>query len=125
MPELAGGMRLEKSILNLKVGKKYDICDKIIFGLVQFDICQCKQIGNILDIFPYEFIAESLAKLHNNGLVFINMNTGEIQLTSKIQEIVNIYNEEEQRMPLKKRDSVLDNFCQIMDNFNGIQRVVL
>lgn len=118
-------MRLKKSILNLKIGKKYDICDKIIFGLVQFDICQCKQIGNILDIFPYEFIAESLAKLHNNGLVFINMNTGEIQLTSKVQELLNIYNDEEQRMLLKKQDIVLDNFNQIMENFYGIQRVVL
>ncbi len=44
-------------------------------------------------------------------------------MTSEVQEIVNIYNDEEQRMSLNKQDSVLDDFGQIMDNFNGIQRV--
>lgn len=90
MSEIIGGIVLEKYILVLKLGNKYNICDRLIFALIQCNIVDGKDISNILDIFPYEIIAESLAKLHNNGLILINLNTGKIQLTSEIQKIIEL-----------------------------------
>lgn len=86
MPEAVGGITLEKEILILKVGSKFNMCDRIIFELVQCGIHEAREISGILDIFPYEFIAESLSKLHNNGLIFINTNSGDVLLTSEIQK---------------------------------------
>lgn len=122
MPELTGGIRLQKDILTLKLGGKYNICDRMIFNLVQCGIHESRKIGYILDIFPYEFLAESLAKLHNNGLIFINMNTGEIQLTSEVQEIAELYSDG-QLVALSSR--MVGNLNHMMQNFNGTRKVIL
>ena len=115
---------MEKYILNLKLGGKYNICDRMIFNLVQCGIHKGRKISLILDIFPYEFLAESLAKLHNNGLIFINMNTGDIQLTSKVQKIIELC-EDGQIVTLNGRENIMGDFNLIQHNFNGIQKVIL
>lgn len=124
MSELTGGIRLEKDILTLKLGGKYNICDRIIFNLVQCGIHESRKISHILDIFPYEFLAESFAKLHNNGLIFININTGEIQLTSEVQKIAGLYRDG-QILALNSREDIEANINQMMLNFNGTQKVIL
>lgn len=122
MPEIVGGMTLEKEILILKVGNKFNICDRIIFELIQCGIHEAREISSILDIFPYEFIAESLSKLHNNGLVFINMNNGDVVLTSEIQKIME---QNDVQMVLGGQDVKTDSIKQMMKNFSGTQKVIL
>lgn len=51
MPEAVGGITLEKEILILKVGNKFNMCDRIIFELVQCGIHKARKISSILDIF--------------------------------------------------------------------------
>lgn len=122
MPEAVGGITLEKEILILKVGNKFNICDRIIFELVQCGIHEARKISSILDIFPYEFIAESLSKLHNNGLIFLNTNNGNVLLTSEVQKIVEQNNVQ---MLLGRQDVEADSTKQMMKNFSGTQKVML
>lgn len=113
---------MEREILILKVGSKFNICDRIIFELVQCGIQEARKISSILDIFPYEFIAESLSKLHNNGLIFINTNSGNVLLTSEIQKIMELNNVQ---MALDGQDVGAENSKQMMKNFSGTQKVIL
>ncbi len=113
---------MEKEILILKVGNKFNICDRIIFELVQCGIHEARKISSILDIFPYEFIAESLSKLHNNGLIFLNTNNGNVLLTSEVQKIVEQNNVQ---MLLGRQDVEADSTKQMMKNFSGTQKVML
>lgn len=122
MPEAVGGITLEKEILILKVGSKFNMCDRIIFELVQCGIQEAREISGILDIFPYEFIAESLSKLHNNGLIFINTNSGNVLLTSEIQKIMQMNNVQ---MVLDGQDVGTERDKQMMKNFSGTQKVIL
>lgn len=113
---------MEKEILVLKIGNKFDMCDRIIFELVQCGIHEARKISSILDIFPYEFIAESLSKLHNNGLIFINTNNGDVLLSLEVQKII------EQRnvwMALCGQDDGSDSAKHMIKNFSGIQKVML
>jgi len=113
---------LEKKIFILKVGSKFNICDRIIFELVQCGIQEARKISNILDIFPYELIAESLSKLHNNGLIFINTNNGNVLLTSEIKRITEQNNVQ---MALDGQDVGAESAKQMMKNFSGTQKVIL
>lgn len=122
MPEAVGGITLEKEILILKVGSKFNICDRIIFELVQCGINEAREISGILDIFPCEFIAESLSKLHNNGLIFINTNSGDVLLTSEIQKITEMNTVQ---MVLGGQDVETERDKQMMKNFSGTQKVIL
>ncbi len=122
MPEAVGGITLEKEILILKVGNKFNLCDRIIFELVQCGIHKARKISSILDIFPYEFIAESLSRLHNNGLVFINTNNGDVLLTSEVQRIIE---QNHVQMVLSGQDVEADGTKQMMKNFSGTQKVIL
>ena len=122
MPEAVGGITLEKKILVLKLGNKFNMCDRIIFELVQCGIHKARKISSILDIFPYEFIAESLSKLHNNGLIFINMNNGDVLLTSEVQKIIEQNN---LQMELDRQDAETDSTKQMIKNFSGMRKVML
>lgn len=123
MSGIAGGIVLEKKILILKLGSKFNMCDRIIFDLVQCGIHEARRISGILDIFPCEFIAESLAKLHNKGLIYINMNNGEILLTSEVQKIIE--EQKEGQLSLGGQDDGVDSAGQMMKNFSGLQKVML
>ena len=113
---------MEKEILILKLGNKFNMCDRIIFELVQCGIHEARKISSILDIFPYEFIAESLSKLHNNGLIFINMNNGDVLLTSEVQKIIEQNN---LQMELDRQDAETDSTKQMIKNFSGMRKVML
>ena len=45
---------MEKQILILKIGGKYNICDRMIFNLIQCGVQEGRKISDALDIFPYE-----------------------------------------------------------------------
>lgn len=50
MPQATGGIETMKEIILLKIGKKYNICDRIIFALIQCDIREARKISSILEI---------------------------------------------------------------------------
>lgn len=124
MSELIGGVGVEKNIFVLKLGFEYNICDRLVFDLIQCGIDDGKKISNVLDVFPYGIIADSLAKLHNNGLIFIHMNTGECQLTSEVLKVSNML-EDEQITFFDKQEKAKDAVGRILKNFDGQQKVIL
>lgn len=115
---------MEKNIFVLKLGNEYNICDRLIFDLIQCDIADGKKISNVLDIFPYRTIAESLAKLHNNGLIFINMNTGKCQLTSEVMRVADLFGDTQIAF-MDKQEKVKDATGRMLQNFEGLQKVRL
>ena len=78
---------MEKQILILKIGGKYNICDRMIFNLIQCGVQEGRKISDALDIFPYEYLAESLARLHNDGLIFLDVKMGASRLATKVQRL--------------------------------------
>ena len=124
MPQATGGIETMKEIILLKIGKKYNICDRIIFALIQCDIREARKISSILDIFPYEFIAESLAKLHNNGLIFVDIHNGETILTAEVQKILDLYKEGQVAVIGDYNDGQ-GNLDQMKKNFSGVKSVMI
>lgn len=115
---------MEKNIFVLKLGFEYNICDRLVFDLIQCGIAEGRRISNVLDVFPYGIIADSLAKLHNNGLIFIHMNTGECQLTSEVLKVCDLL-EDGQVSFLDKQEKPKDAVGRILKNFEGQQKVIL
>ena len=111
---------MEKPILILKIGGKYNICDRMIFNLIQCGVQEGRKISDALDIFPYEYLAESLARLHNDGLIFLDVKMGASRLATKVQRLAEACNRE----PSASGKSLEEftEYGQFVQNFSGIKK---
>ncbi len=111
---------MEKQILILKIGGKYKICDRMIFNLIQCGVQEGRKISDALDIFPYEYLAESLARLHNDGLIFLDVKMGASRLATKVQRLAEACNRE----PSASGKSLEEftEYGQFVQNFSGIKK---
>ena len=115
---------MEKQILILKIGGKYNICDRMIFNLIQCGVQEGRKISDALDIFPYEYLpsylAESWARLHNDGLIFLDVKMGASRLATKVQRLAEACNRE----PSASGKSLEEftEYGQFVQNFSGIKK---
>ena len=72
---------------------KLNLCDNSVFFLIQEGYKNSKEIAKLLDLFSYDLLAESIAKLHNLQLVEVDLNNGEILLTEQVMLVINKLNE--------------------------------
>jgi len=101
---------------NRKNGTKLNLCDNSVFFLIQEGYKNSKEIAKLLDLFSYDLLAESIAKLHNLQLVEVDLNNGEVRLTEQVMLLVNKLNEIAESGKDLDRESLFKVFQQCVEN---------
>ena len=101
---------------NKKNVAKLNLCDNSVFFLVQEGYKNSKEIAKLLDLFSYDLLAESIAKLHNLQLVEVDLNNGEICLTEQVKLIINKLNEIAESDKDLDRNDLFKVFQQYVEN---------
>lgn len=101
---------------NKKNGAKLNLCDNSVFFLIQEGYKNSKEIAKLLDLFSYDLLAESIAKLHNLQLIEVDLNNGEVRLTKQVMLLVNKLNEIAESDKDLDRESLFKVFQQCAEN---------
>lgn len=101
---------------NKKNVAKLNLCDNSVFFLIQEGYKNSKEIAKLLDLFSYDLLAESIAKLHNLQLVEVDLNNGEICLTEQVKLIINKLNEIAESDKDLDRNDLFKVFQQYVEN---------
>lgn len=78
---------------NRKNAAKLNLCDNSVFFLIQEGYKNSREIVKLLDLFSYDLLSESIARLHNLQLIEVNLNSGEICLTEQVMLLIKKLNE--------------------------------
>lgn len=65
-----------------------------------------------------------MAKLHNNGLIFVDIHNGETILTAEVQKIIDLYKEGQVAVIGDYNDGQ-GNLDQMIKNFSGVKSVMI
>ncbi|MCI8938010.1 MAG: hypothetical protein HFI44_14375 [Lachnospiraceae bacterium] len=72
---------------------KLNLCDNSVFFLIQEGYKNSKEIVKLLDLFSYDLLAGSIAKLHNLQLIEVDLSNGEVCLTEQMLSLISKLNE--------------------------------
>ena len=70
-----------------------NLCDNSVFFLIQEGYKNSKEIVKLLDLFSYDLLAGSIAKLHNLQLIEVDLSNGEVCLTEQMLSLISKLNE--------------------------------
>lgn len=91
---------------------KLNLCDNSVFFLIQEGYKNSKEIAKLLDLFSYDLLAESIAKLHNLQLIEVDLSNGEVCLTEQMLSLISKLNEIAENEKDLDQESVFKVFQQ-------------
>lgn len=101
---------------NRKNVAKLNLCDNSVFFLIQEGYKNSREIVKLLDLFSYDLLSESIAKLHNLQLIEVNLNSGEICLTQQVVLLINKLNEIAESEKNCDRESLFQTFQKCVED---------